>query len=149
MYRINKKFKKINVLYEKNGDSMKAHVLANFPDEYKHVCTILNMNPKYSNEDYKKHIRNYWYRELGGKESIKNGTTGTDRTMCTVIGEDSEKALNTMTSSTRFPFRCQKCGKKGHQAKDCRTPINKRQIFTGNCNYCRKKGHCHTSGMVG
>ena len=135
MYRINQKFKKISTLYEKDDDTMKAHVLANLPDEYKAVRTNLNMNSTYTYEDYKKHIRNYWYGELGGRDLVSHGTSEQQ------FGDSSENALNTTVGSTGFPFKCRKCGKKGHKAKDCRTPTGERQKFTGNCNWCGKKGH--------
>ena len=70
LYRINQKFNKINILYKKDSECMKAHMLANLPEEYKHVCTNLYMNTNFSYKEYRKHIRHFWYTELGGKEYL-------------------------------------------------------------------------------
>ena len=138
LYRINQKFKKINVLYEKDDECMKAHVLANLPEEYKHVRTNLYMNTDFTYEEYRKHIRHFWYTELGGKEYLRTGKSN-------VKISEGETALNTTTFNgqvnTGFPYKCQKCGKKGHKAKDCKAKPNERVRFTGTCNWCGKQGH--------
>ena len=121
LFRINKKFGRIKKEYEKDEDTMKAHVLVNLPEEYKAVRTNLSMNCDYSYADYKKHIRHYWYTELGGKDLMDKG-------LCVVVGtkEDPSNggtttAFYTQGGNGQFKFRCRKCGKVGHKAKDCKT----------------------------
>ena len=136
LYRINQKFKKINVLYEKDSECMKAHVLANLPEEYKHVRTNLYMNTDFSYEEYRKHIRHFWYAELGGKEYLRTGKSSVTSM------ELGETALNTTVQpKTGFPYKCRKCGKRGHKAKDCKAQPSERVRFTGTCNWCGKQGH--------
>ena len=139
LFWINQKFKKINTLYEKDSECMKAHVLANLLEEYKHVRMNLYMNTDFTYKEYRKHIRHFWYTELGRKEYLQicgNSAKGPQ------LGET---ALNTTASNaqqnTGFPYKCRKCGKKGHKAKDCKAQPSKRVKFTGNCNWCGKKGH--------
>ena len=138
LYRINQKFKKINVLYEKDDECMKAHVLANLPEEYKHVRTNLYMNMDFTYEEYRKHIRHFWYTELGGKDYLRTGKSN-------VKISEGETALNTTANNgqegTGFPYKCRKCGKKGHKAKDCRAKPGEKVRFTGTCNWCGKQGH--------
>ena len=119
LYRINKKFGKIKPEYEKDDDAMKAHVVVNLPDEYKAVRTNLSMNSEYTYSDYKKHIRHFWYTELGGKELLEKGT-------CTVAKPKSDSTNGQTTAfytnnDGGFRFRCRRCGKYGHKARDCTT----------------------------
>ncbi len=107
---------------------MKAQVLANLPEEYKPVCTNLYMNSQFNYEDYQRHIRNYWYAKLGGKDMINYGTMKIVILKRTERAESTKNALNTMLGN--FPFRCRKRGMKGHKAIDCKAPMNKRQKFT-------------------
>ena len=114
-------------------------MLANLPEEYKHVRTNLYMNTDFTYEDYRKHIRHFWYTDLGGKEYLRTGRSVVRQT------ELGETALNTTTStvqaSTGFPYKCRKCGKKGHKARDCKTQASDRNRFTGNCGWCGRQGH--------
>ena len=116
LFRINKKFGKIKKEYEKDEDTMKAHVLVDLPDEYKPVRTNLCMNSAYSYADYKKHIRHFWYTELGGKEMIEKGTCAAAN-----IKSDTGSSQNTAafyTNSTGgFRFTCRKCGLPGIHGK--------------------------------
>ena len=68
----------------------------------------------YTYEDYKKHIRNYWYGELGGRDLVSHSTSEQEMTRQANFGDSSENALNTTVGSTGFQFKCRKCGKKGH-----------------------------------
>ena len=106
LFRINEKFEKIKVEYKKDEDSIKAHVIACLPEEYKLVKTNLYMNSQYDYIQYKTHIRHYWYAELGGKEITENGQTeeyvGKKKSYGTT---DTEKAMNTNSgngNSRRF-----------------------------------------------
>ena len=109
---------------------MKAHVVVNLPDEYKAVRTNLSMNAAYTYADYKKHIRHYWYTELGGKDLLEKGTCNVATTK-----NDSRNGQTTMAfytnSSGGFCFRCHKCGLLGYKAKDCTTNKKDYVKFTG------------------
>ena len=78
LFKINSKFEKIKKEYKKDEDSIKAHVIACLPDEYKTVRTNLYMNSTFDYAEYKKYIRHYWYAELGGKEMTENRQTETN-----------------------------------------------------------------------
>lgn len=123
---------------KKDNNSMKAHVLANLPEEYKPAWTGLYINQTFNYEDYKKYIRNYRYTELGFKDIIKYSTSETDSRKFKEGGDSIENILNTTMGG--FPFRYRMCGKRCHEAQDCKTPVNERQKFEGNCNWCGKIG---------
>lgn len=57
---------------------MKAHVLVNLPEEYKHVRMNLYMNANYTHKQYKMNIKHYWYTDLGGKEHLQTGRSECD-----------------------------------------------------------------------
>ena len=78
LYCNNSKFKKINFLHEKDHECMKAHVLVNLPEEYKHVRMNLYMNANYTHKQYKMNIKHYWYTDLGGKEHLQTGRSECD-----------------------------------------------------------------------
>ena len=150
LFLINSRFEKIKKEYKKDDDSMKAHVLVNIPAEFEMVKTSLYMNSKYTYADYKKHIRHYWYINLGGKALVDSGacqkyTTGGDKS----TPDGGEKALYTDVPGS-FPFKCRKCGQIGHKAKDCKSGGNYNgggnnnggyKKFQGKCNWCQKTGH--------
>ena len=120
---------------------MKAHVLVNLPEECKAVRTDLSMNCDYSYADYKKHIRHYWYTEPGGNDLMDKGFCVVAGTMEDPSNGGMTTAFYTQGGNGQFKFRCRKCGKVGHKAKDCKTEANDSVNFTGNCNWCGKKGH--------
>ena len=98
LYHINQKFRKIKPEYEKDEDSIKAHVISNLPEEYKAVCTSLYMAESYTYNDYKRYVRHFWYSELGGKEMIANGTDVTYKAAGSNSTGEQEQALNTSTA---------------------------------------------------
>ena len=68
MYHINQKFKKIKQEYEKDEDSINAHVISNLPEEFKAVHTSLYMAESYTYNDYKRYktflvLRVGWKRD--------------------------------------------------------------------------------------
>ena len=105
LFLINKKFGKIKKEYEKDDDTMKAHVLVNLPDEYKPVRTNLSMNSGYTYAEYKKHIRYYWYTELGGKDMVEKGTCSVATTKDDTNNGQTTTAFYT-NSSGGFRYRC-------------------------------------------
>ena len=64
-----------------------------------------------------------------------------DKGLCVVAGtkEDPSNggtttAFYTQGGNGQFKFRCRKCGKIGHKAKECKTEAKDYVKFTGNCN---------------
>ena len=48
---------------------------------------------------------------------------------------------NDGNSGSRFRWKCNKCGKPGHKARDCTTDKKDYVKFTGKCGWCGKTGH--------
>ena len=108
------------------------------------------MNARFIYADDKKHIRNVWYTNLGGKTLIDSGTCqkvtiGGDKS----TSDEGEKYLYTDVPGS-FPFKCRKCVQHGHKAKDCISGGNHNgggnnnggyKKFQGKCNWCQKTGH--------
>ena len=140
--KLNEKFKAIKDEYEKDDDMIVAHVLTNLPEEYKEFCLQMSVRENLKLKDLKKYMRFHWFNELGGREMLLEGNTGTKK-------NKSELALNAEEEDKKFNGKCNFCGKKGHKEKDCwkkngggprGNGFNSRK-FKGKCNHCGKVGH--------
>ena len=110
------------------------HILNNLPSEYDNVVENLEervdsvINPL-GIEDVRQKLSEK-FEKMKIRKKIK---------------EDSEDEDDQALFTTKFKGRCNKCGKFGHKAKDCRstsdTHQGKTKKFTGKCHHCRKMGH--------
>ena len=112
------------------------HILNNLPSDYDNVVENLEervdsvTNPL-GLEDVRQKLSEK-YEKMRLRKKFKDESD-----------DDEEQAL----FATKFKGRCNKCGKFGHKAKDCRSNIdndkekNQKKKFAGKCFYCGKVGH--------
>ena len=112
------------------------HILNNLPSEYDNVVENLEervdsvINPL-GIEDVRQKLSEK-FEKMKIRKKFKNDSD-----------DEDEQALYT----TKFKGRCNKCGKFGHKAKDCRSNPDsndnqeKKRRFNGKCHYCGKVGH--------
>lgn len=63
------------------------------------------------------------------------------RRVLNLVRQHSITTAGNAQASTVFQYKCMKCNKKGHKAKDCKSQASERVKFTGTCNWCGKQGH--------
>ena len=112
------------------------HILNNLPSEYDNVVENLEervdsvLNPL-GIEDIRQKLSEK-YEKMRLRRKFKEDSD-----------DEDERALFV----AKFKGRCNKCGKFGHKAKDCRSNVdndkekNQRKKFMGKCFHCGKSGH--------
>ena len=112
------------------------HILNNLPSEYDNVVENLEervdsvLNPL-GIEDIRQKLSEK-YEKMRLRRKFKEDSD-----------DEDERALFV----AKFKGRCNKCGKFGHKAKDCRSNVdndkekNQKKKFTGKCFHCGKSGH--------
>ena len=116
------------------------HALNNLPDAYESV--VMKLEDKLGNASDPLTISklrdelNLKFERMNGKRTIDSNTN-----------DEGETAL----FAGGFKGKCNKCGRYGHKAKDCRSNSNGNSSgnnnnngsrkFNGECHYCGKKGH--------
>ena len=111
------------------------HILNNLPSDYDNVVENLEervdstTNPL-GIEDVRQKLSEK-FEKMRLRKKLKEDTD-----------DEDEQALFT----TKLKGRCNKCGKFGHKAKDCRSNMDRKEQqekkkFTGKCFHCGKVGH--------
>jgi hypothetical protein len=132
--RLQNRLKTIGSHYVKPSFVLKAHYLANLPEEYSDVITKLSGKiNKTTIEDLEKEIRNKWKRCFKPKNDEDNEEKEKEKK------ENKNLALNVEKGKggfkKKFKGKCRNCGKQGHKAAECKSD-KKRVCFT-----CGKEGH--------
>ena len=136
-------------------EDLMEHVLNNLPDAYENVITKLEDKIGDANDPLTisklRDELNLKFERLNGKRTIDNNSNN---------GQDGETAL----FAGGFKGKCNRCGRWGHKARDCRSGGNNNnnnnngnqnrnqnnnrnesrngnRKFQGKCNYCNKVGH--------
>ena len=119
-----------------DDDFLILHILNNLPSEYDNVVENLEervdsvLNPLGIEDVRQKLSEKYEKMRLRRK-----------------FREDSDDEEERALFVAKFKGRCNKCGKFGHKAKDCRSNIindkekKQKNKFTGKCFHCGKVGH--------
>ena len=120
-----------------DDEALILHILNNLPSEYDNVVENLEervdsvINPL-GLEDVRQKLSEK-YEKMRLRKRFKDDSD-----------DEDEQAL----FATKFKGRCNKCGKFGHKAKDCRSNTengnkknNPKKKFSGKCFHCGKMGH--------
>ena len=126
-----------------DDDFLILHILNNLPNEYDNVVENLEervdsvLNPL-GIEDVRQKLSEK-YEKMRLRKKFKEESD-----------DDDERAM----FAAKFKGRCNKCGKFGHKAKDCRSNVdsdkekNLKKKFTGKCFHCGKVGHKEISCWI-